>query len=91
MFDKCPGSGLVKTPTIKLKKCPQCGETIEMFSNELQTNCPKCGLAVFDDIASCVQWCKWAEECVGPEMVAKLRKQNPGNPPAKPEVTNKPN
>ncbi|MEW6141763.1 MAG: hypothetical protein AB1597_01210 [Chloroflexota bacterium] len=75
MFDKCPGSGLVKTPTIKLKTCPQCGEKIEMFSNELQAQCPKCGLTVFDDLTSCVQWCKWAEECVGPEMYQKLKKQ----------------
>ena len=72
MFSNCPGSGLVRTPTIMLKTCPQCGERIEMFSNELQTQCTRCGQTVFDDIASCVQWCKWARECVGDELYNRL-------------------
>ena len=59
------------------KKCPECGEKVEMLSNELQTTCPKCGFTIFDDVASCVQWCKYAEECVGTEMYKKLKKETP--------------
>ena len=77
MFEKCPGAVGIRTPTIKTKKCPECGEKVEMLSNELQTNCPKCGFTIFDDVASCVQWCKYAEECVGTEMYKKLKKETP--------------
>ncbi len=72
MFDKCPGAVNVRTPTIKIKKCPQCGENVEMFSNELQTNCPECGFTIYDNIASCVKWCKFAVECVGQETYDRI-------------------
>ncbi len=73
MFDKCPGAVNVRTPTIKIKKCPECGEKVEIFSNELQTPCPRCGFIIYDNLASCVQWCKYAEECVGRETYLKLK------------------
>jgi predicted RNA-binding Zn-ribbon protein involved in translation (DUF1610 family) len=75
MFDKCPGTANIRTPELKLKKCPQCDEEVEIFSNELQTNCPNCGLTIYNNIESCISWCKFAEECVGEETYHKLRKQ----------------
>lgn len=75
MFDKCPGAAHIRTPTIKVKKCPQCGREIEIFSNEMQTQCSKCGFTVFNDLESCVQWCQYAEECVGEELYRKLKKK----------------
>lgn len=75
MFDKCPGASNIKTPTITIKTCPQCGEEIEFFSTDLQKKCSKCGFVVFKDIESCIQWCKYAKECVGEELYNKLKKE----------------
>jgi protein-tyrosine-phosphatase len=75
MFDKCPGAIGIRTPTIIIKKCPECGREVEIFSNEMQTKCSKCGFTIYNDLESCVQWCKYAEECVGEEMYKKLKKK----------------
>lgn len=75
MFDKCPGAVGIRTPTIITKQCPECGREVEIFSNEMQTKCSKCGFAIYNDLESCVQWCKYAEECVGEEMYKKLKKR----------------
>ncbi len=75
MFEKCPGAVNIRTPTIKIKTCPECGEKVEIFSNEMQTQCPKCNFTVYNDLSSCIQWCKYAVECVGQEMVDKLKKE----------------
>jgi ribosomal protein S27E len=72
MLDHCPGAANLKTPTLAIKKCPQCGEEAELFSNDVAVKCSKCGFVIYNDIASCVQWCKHARECVGEEMYRKL-------------------
>ena len=75
MFDKCPGAVGIRTPTIIIKKCPECGREVEIFSNEMQTKCSKCGFTIYNDLESCVQWCQYAKECVGEEMYKKLKKK----------------
>ena len=60
--------GKPRTPTIIEKICPQCGELIEMFSIDTQMACEKCGFVAYNDTLSCVQWCKYAKQCVGEEM-----------------------
>ncbi|HDP36364.1 MAG TPA: hypothetical protein ENN27_00625 [Candidatus Atribacteria bacterium] len=75
MFDKCPGAANIRTPTIKIKKCPECGEEVEIFSDEMQVKCSNCGFTVYNDLQSCVQWCKYAKECVGEELYKKLKKK----------------
>jgi hypothetical protein len=72
MLDHCPGSFNLKTPTLAIKRCPQCGEEVEVFSNDISVKCSRCGFEVFNDIVSCVQWCKYAKECVGEETYNKL-------------------
>ena len=52
---------------------PACGEEIEIFSNEVSTSCGRCGLVIYNDQASCISWCRYAEECVGTEIVRKFR------------------
>jgi hypothetical protein len=76
MFDHCPGAANIRTPTLTIKKCPQCGDEVEVFSNDVSVKCSKCGFVVYNDIASCVQWCKHARECVGEEMYLKLTGKN---------------
>ena len=74
MLDHCPGAANIRTPTLAIKKCPQCGEEVELFSNDISVKC-KCGFVVYNDIESCIQWCKHAKECVGEEMYNKLMAQ----------------
>jgi ribosomal protein S27AE len=73
LIDRCPGSASIRTPTLQMKKCPRCGEEIEIFSNEVSAACGRCGLIIYNDQASCIRWCRYAEECVGPEIVRKFR------------------
>jgi hypothetical protein len=68
----CPGAANISgTPTLKVKKCPQCGRDVELFSSDLQVECP-CGFVVYNNIISCIKWCKSARECVGDEMYERL-------------------
>ena len=75
MFDKCPGAVGIRTPTIIIKECPECGREVEILSNEMQTKCTKCGFTIYNDLESCVQWCQYAKECVGEEAYKKLKKK----------------
>jgi ribosomal protein S27AE len=74
----CPGAANISgTPTLKVKKCPDCGTEVELFSTDQQRICPKCGFIVYNDILSCIRWCKSARECVGDEMYERLIKGVP--------------
>lgn len=69
----CPGSAnITGTPTLAVKRCPQCGSEVELFSTDLQVSCSKCGFIVYNDIQSCIKWCKKARECVGEEKYLEL-------------------
>ena len=74
MLDKCPGTKTILMPTIKIKKCPECGEEVEVISTDLQTKCPGCGFTIYNDTMSCIEWCEYAKECVGEEMYNRLKK-----------------
>lgn len=68
----CPGSAYIKgTPTLAEKNCPNCGEKLEIFSNEIQVTC-KCGFIAYNDIQSCIKWCMYARDCVGDEIYEKF-------------------
>lgn len=75
MLDHCPGAANLRTPTLAIKKCPQCGAEVELFSNDISVKCSECGFEVFNDIISCVQWCKYAKECVGEETYNRIMAQ----------------
>jgi NADH pyrophosphatase NudC (nudix superfamily) len=75
MPDHCPGAANLRTPTLAIKRCPNCGEEVELFSNDVSVKCSNCGFEVYNDIASCVQWCRYAKECVGTELYNRLMAQ----------------
>ena len=50
MPDHCPGAANLRTPTLSIKKCPQCGGEVEIFSNDLKVACSTCGCGIFNDI-----------------------------------------
>ena len=72
ILDGCQGKP--RTPEIIEKICPNCGAVIEMFSVDTEMACEKCGFVVYNDTLSCVQWCKYAKECVGEEMYNHMMK-----------------
>jgi transposase len=72
MFDRCPGAANIRTPTLTIKKCPGCGGEVEVFSSDFKVTCPGCGFIIYNDIVSCIQWCRYARECVGEEMYRDL-------------------
>jgi len=72
MFDKCPGIDEIRRPTIQIKKCPNCGANVELFSDDVKVPYDRCGFIVYNDIESCIQWCKLAKECVGEELYHTL-------------------
>ena len=66
IMDSCQGKP--RTPTIEERICPQCGHEIEIFSIDTQVTCEHCGFTAYNDALSCVQWCKYARQCVGDAM-----------------------
>lgn len=70
IMDGCQGKE--RTPTIIEKTCPNCGAEIEMFSIDTEMICEKCGCKVYNDTLNCVQWCKYAKDCVGEEMYENM-------------------
>ncbi|MDD1678806.1 MAG: hypothetical protein LUO93_06430 [Methanomicrobiales archaeon] len=72
MFDHCPGGAQLRTPTLSIKRCPQCGEEIEIFSNELKASCGRCGFVIYNDLQTCIQWCRYARECLGEETYRRM-------------------
>ena len=78
MHDHCPGTANLRTPTLTIKKCPQCGEEVEIFSNDVKVVCGNCGFVIYNDILSCIQWCRYAKECVGEETYRKLVEKKEG-------------
>ncbi len=70
---KCPGQDFrnLKAHTLR---CPSCGNSVEMFSDELRRRCPRCKAEVVRAaMPSCVAWCRAAKECVGEEAYARFR------------------
>ncbi len=75
----CPGSIEIRSPKPEDIRCQQCGEKIEIWSDEPDTACKKCGHLNARPIGtSCVEWCAFAKECVGAEKLEKLLKANKG-------------
>jgi hypothetical protein len=80
MLDHCPGAANLRTPKITMKKCPQCGAEVEVFSNDVSVKCSGGGFVVYNDIESCIQWCRHAKECVSEEMYRKLIERKKDSP-----------
>jgi len=62
----CPGAKLLRQPKPEIFDCPSCGQEVEIWSDEIRGVCSSCGRTMFRDGAmSCLEWCKFARECVG--------------------------
>ena len=61
-----------KEITLTERVCPHCGNIIELFSVDTEVACDKCGFVAYNDTLSCVQWCKYAKQCVGEKMYESM-------------------
>ncbi len=82
-FRRCPGSSAFAQPRIEIVTCPSCGGDAEVWSDEPSGTCLGCGCGVTrSSTQSCLDWCKYARECLGDEkykqyqtLKASMRKQ----------------
>ncbi len=71
IFEGCQGKPKIE---IMDKICPQCGHEVEIFSIDTEAKCENCGFVIYNDMLNCVQWCKYAKQCVGEEMYNAMMK-----------------
>ncbi len=73
-FDNlCPGAKKIIQPSPEEFRCKSCGTRVEIWSDEMTTDCKKCGSPVSrvkED--SCLDWCSSAEQCLGVMKYNKL-------------------
>ena len=71
---KCPGSKSIRQPTPEIFTCSECGEEVELWTNERMGKCASCGKTIVRELDSawCVQWCQYAKECIGVERYEEL-------------------
>ncbi len=70
----CPGSKYIKQPIPEMFDCQNCGEEVEIWTNERMGKCHSCGKTIVRELDSawCVQWCQYAKECIGVERYEEL-------------------
>lgn len=72
MLSNCPGAQKFRQPEPEIIKCPGCGEEVEIWTDEIKANCPKCKKSIMREGGlSCLDWCKYAKECVGDKAYAR--------------------
>ncbi len=68
---KCPGQDS-RNLKIKIIECQNCFEAVEFFSDEMKRKCPRCKTEVVcKKLPSCIDWCKYAQKCIGDDAYEK--------------------
>ena len=69
MIPYCPGAKRFKEPQPENIRCQNCGREVEIWTDEAKTVCPGCKKKVTrGEGQSCLDWCKYAKECVGEKI-----------------------
>jgi len=77
LFKGCPGAVNVREAKPEDIECSQCGAEVEIWSDELTARCSQCGARVSRELGpSCIDWCSFAEQCIGTEKYERLKKGN---------------
>lgn len=72
---ECPGSAEIKRPSPEYLKCHKCGAEVEIWSDELEAKCEECGAVTSRERKNvCIDWCSYAEECIGEEKYKTWKK-----------------
>lgn len=68
----CPGAKFFKQPEPEIIKCNACTGEVEIWTDEVKAICPDCGYCLIrKQSQSCLDWCKFAKDCVGREHYDK--------------------
>jgi len=74
--ESCPGSREIRQPSPEEIPCRNCGKSVEIWSDETETNCGHCGGVVTRFMGpNCIDWCPHARECIGTEKYERLSKR----------------
>lgn len=69
MVFECPGAQKFRKPQPEFIKCYFCAAEVEIWTDEVKATCPNCKKTVTrQQDLSCVDWCKYAKECLGTEV-----------------------
>jgi hypothetical protein len=72
----CPGSVRIREPIPEFFTCPTCNSEVEIWTHEQSRRCETCGTEVFKEhVPTCVEWCKYAIDCVGEEAYNRYLKR----------------
>ncbi len=84
----CPGAKKILQPSPEEFRCLECGTKVEIWSDEMSTECTECGSTVSrHKEAHCFDWCASAEQCIGVMKYNKLKRAGmitPQDAPPKP-------
>jgi len=84
MITNCPGAKRFRHPEPEIVRCRSCSQEVEIWTDETSVKCPNCKKAVTrKQVPSCIEWCKYAKECVGARAYDKYMKDN-----KKPKIKN---
>ncbi len=73
---KCPGADSFLKPHPEFIECPHCKKEVEIWSDEGEAKCSSCKKTVKrPGFQSCLDWCKFAAECVGEEKYSQYLKE----------------
>jgi predicted amidophosphoribosyltransferase len=79
LFRGCPGAVNIREVTPEDLTCPECGEEVEIWSDELTARCRHCGAEVTREQGpSCIDWCQFAEQCIGTDKYQRLKGERRG-------------
>ena len=79
---QCPGAKHILKPRPQIYNCPNCGEEVEIWSDENRNICNNCGKTVIKEQSiSCIEWCNHAKECVGENAYYKYFANKGQTPP----------
>jgi endogenous inhibitor of DNA gyrase (YacG/DUF329 family) len=77
LFKGCPGAINIREAKPDDVNCPRCGKEVEIWSDEVTARCPNCGAQVSREQGpSCIDWCSFAEGCIGTEKYQRLKKDD---------------
>jgi ribosomal protein S27AE len=71
----CTGIIHLRTPTLAVKKCPKCGNEVEIFSSDVEVQCGECRFTVINNLNSCTRWCVHSKECSESDFTGETEKE----------------
>lgn len=84
----CPGAVTFREVRPEYILCPECGNEVEIWSDEMVARCRQCGSLVSRERgASCIDWCVYAKECIGLAKYERLIQNRPPQTKAEAKTT----